>query len=105
MATDFGSACFGATNHGNLSFSEDCLFLNVVTPVDSLSKSLRLPVMVYIHGGAYQSGAPNNIKNHPEMLVASSNESIVLVTLNYRLNVFGFLGSTLLRNRSTDGSM
>jgi len=59
--------------------------------------------MVYIHGGAYESGAANN--NRPEVLVARSNASVVVVTLNYRLNAFGFLGTKALRDRSVDGSV
>jgi para-nitrobenzyl esterase len=64
---------------------EDCLVLNVLTPhIDSEKR----PVMVYIHGGGY--GTMNGmIGTLADRLVAE--QDVVLVTLNHRLNVFGFL--------------
>lgn len=65
---------------------EDCLFLNVYTK--NLKPNSRIPVMVYIHGGAFMSGSGDDITLGPEFLL---QHNIVLVTLNYRLEVFGFL--------------
>jgi para-nitrobenzyl esterase len=65
---------------------EDCLFLNVYSP--GLDNARR-PVMVWIHGGAFSIGSGSN-----EMYATgtiASNHGIVLVTLNYRLGVLGFL--------------
>lgn len=64
---------------------EDCLVLNVLTPaIDNANR----PVMVYIHGGGY--GRMNGvIGTLADRLVAE--QDVVLVTLNHRLNVFGFL--------------
>ena len=54
-------------------------------------------------GGGFQVGASNY--NQPDALVVASNSSAVVVTINYRLHAFGFLGGAALRPRSADGSM
>lgn len=69
------------------SLSEDCLYLNVWTP--GLRDHRRRPVMVYIHGGAYSSGSANNTLYDGVNLCR--NGDVVVVTLNHRLNLFGFL--------------
>ncbi|XP_026749626.1 juvenile hormone esterase-like [Galleria mellonella] len=65
---------------------DNCLFLNVYTK--SLAASDKLPVMVFIHGGAYMSGSGNSQMYGPDFLL---QHNIVLVTINYRLELFGFL--------------
>ena len=67
--------------------SEDCLYLNVWTP--ALRDGRKRPVMVYIHGGAYSSGSANNALYNGVNL--SRRGDVVVVTLNHRLNLFGFL--------------
>ena len=66
----------------NFSYSEDCLYLDVYTPNISLS----LPVMFYIHGGAYETG---NSFIHPSDILAL--QGVVVVVIQYRLGPFGFL--------------
>jgi para-nitrobenzyl esterase len=66
--------------------SEDCLFLNVYTP--GLDDARR-PVMVWIHGGAFCMGSGSMLMYSTGNLAI--NNDIVLVTLNYRLGVLGFL--------------
>lgn len=66
--------------------SEDCLFLNVYTK--SLQPSSKIPVMVYIHGGAFLSGSGNSNTYGPEYFF---QHDVILVTLNYRLEALGFL--------------
>ncbi|CAG5042633.1 unnamed protein product [Parnassius apollo] len=66
--------------------SEDCLFLNVYTK--SLLRDSKMPVMVFFHGGAYMSGSGDTFMYGPEFLI---QHNILLVTLNYRLEVLGFL--------------
>jgi para-nitrobenzyl esterase len=66
--------------------SEDCLFLNVWTP--GLDNARR-PVMVWIHGGGFSMGSGSNLSYRGGSLVSRGN--IVLVTINYRLGVLGFL--------------
>eukprot|EP00928_Gymnodinium_smaydae_P043580 TRINITY_DN29164_c0_g1_i2.p1 TRINITY_DN29164_c0_g1~~TRINITY_DN29164_c0_g1_i2.p1 ORF type:complete len:630 (+),score=53.79 TRINITY_DN29164_c0_g1_i2:59-1948(+) len=104
-ATSFGSECFQVNSYTGASQSEDCLFLNVATPVSAipvLATAKRLPVIAYIHGGAYTSGSANNIAI--DFLVAAANLAVIVVSIEYRLNVFGFLGSSELRERSASGS-
>ncbi|XP_059061377.1 juvenile hormone esterase-like [Achroia grisella] len=66
--------------------NEDCLYLNVYTK--SLAPSDKLPVMVFIHGGALMSGSGNSDAYGPDFLL---QHDVILVTLNYRLEVLGFL--------------
>ncbi len=65
--------------------SEDCLFLNVWTP--SLDAERR-PVMVYIHGGGYSTGSGSS-PLYDGIRLAARND-VVVVTLNHRLNLFGY---------------
>jgi len=66
--------------------SEDCLMLNVWTP--DVSPDAGLPVMVWIHGGGYSQGTGNIPRlNSPTL----AREGVVLVTINYRLALFGFM--------------
>jgi para-nitrobenzyl esterase len=69
------------------SGSEDCLNLNVYAP-ESRKGGAKLPVMVWIHGGGYAGGANSEPRHNGEFLPL---EGVVLVTINYRLGVFGFL--------------
>jgi para-nitrobenzyl esterase len=66
--------------------SEECLFLNVYSP--GLDNSRR-PVMVWVHGGAFSIGSGSSEMYSAQTIAA--NQNIVLVTLNYRLGVLGFL--------------
>ncbi|CAG9787648.1 unnamed protein product [Diatraea saccharalis] len=66
--------------------SEDCLYLNVYTPV--INTSVLLPVMIWIHGGSFCCGNGNDDVYGPEFLI---RHGVILVTLNYRLEVLGFL--------------
>ncbi|MEO0604526.1 MAG: carboxylesterase family protein, partial [Myxococcota bacterium] len=64
--------------------SEDCLFLNVYTPADMTGSK---PVLVWIHGGAYQNGSSHEY----EPIEFVEHHDVIVVTLNYRLGIFGFL--------------
>ncbi|KAL2793652.1 Alpha/Beta hydrolase protein [Aspergillus keveii] len=86
-ATSFGASCpQGRNNAPNIS--EDCLSLNIWTPS---SKRLSRPaaVMLYIHGGSYTMGAgsENNLNG---LNIVRDHEGVIVVTINYRLGVFGF---------------
>jgi para-nitrobenzyl esterase len=65
--------------------SEDCLTLNVWSPANDAQA--RLPVMVWIHGGAFNIGASSETRYDGRFL---ARQGLVVVTLNYRLGVFGF---------------
>ncbi|XP_034256119.1 juvenile hormone esterase-like [Thrips palmi] len=70
--------------------SEDCLYLNVYTPVDKLPADAALPVLVWFHGGGFLMGSGDYMMYGPETLM---DRGVVLVTLNYRVGPFGFLAT------------
>ncbi|MGP0030547.1 MAG: carboxylesterase/lipase family protein [Acidimicrobiales bacterium] len=78
--------------------SEDCLSLNVWTPVvpESPSPGTGRPVMVWIHGGGFTTGSGSVFLYRGGELVR--NGDVVVVTLNYRLGALGFLGHPALRD-------
>lgn len=79
---------------GDPEFSEDCLYLNVWTPTAAASHpEKKLPVAVWIHGGAYQNGWGYEVTMDGETW---AKRDIILVTINYRLGIFGFLCHPLL---------
>ncbi len=67
--------------------SEDCLHLNVYTP--GLRDHRKRPVLVYFHGGAYNNGSVNSALYDGKRLCHRGD--VVVVTVNHRLNAFGFL--------------
>jgi len=77
------------------NMSEDCLFLNVWTAAASASD--RRPVMVWIHPGGYQTGSGSTPGFDGEAL---AKKGVVLVTINYRLGVFGFFSHPELTKES-----
>jgi para-nitrobenzyl esterase len=79
--------------------SEDCLGLNVWTPARSASD--KLPVMVWIHGGGFQIGASSQTVYDGEPL---ASQGVVLVSINYRMGIFGFLGHPALSKESPQGA-
>jgi carboxylesterase type B len=89
-------------DHNKSAYSEDCLYLNVFTPepVSKEQRTLDYPVMVWIHGGGYAYGGAHDSELDGTQLADMSN--VVVVTIQYRLDVFGFLGSESLRG--TDNS-
>lgn len=82
----FGSASAQPGSRENpVHGSEDGLYLNVYTP--SLSQKAHMPVLVWVHGGSMVSGSGNGANGH----AFADRDSIVTVTINYRLGVFGFM--------------
>ncbi|MFY8209287.1 MAG: carboxylesterase/lipase family protein, partial [Caulobacter sp.] len=76
------------------TLSEDCLFLNVWTPAKAsrkagLADGVKRPVMVYIHGGAYNGGS--GASPWYEGTKLANRGDVVVVTVNHRLNAFGYL--------------
>ena len=72
--------------------SEDCLFLNVWTP--ALDGAARRPVLVYFHGGGYDNGSGSDRLYDGTRLCRRGD--VVVVTVNHRLNAFGYLYLGLL---------
>ena len=81
---------------GDPERSEDCLFLNIWTPAAG-KPDRKLPVAMWIHGGAYTQGFGHEIEFDGE---AWAKRDVILVTINYRLGIFGFLAHPLLSAES-----
>src|SRR5262252_8593414 len=71
----------------NGPMSEDCLYLNVWT--DRVDAATRRPVMVWLHGGGFTVGSGGSVRYDGSNL--ARKREVVVVTINHRLNVFGFL--------------
>lgn len=78
--------------------SEDCLYLNVRTPL--LDEEARLPVMVWIHGGDHQDGSSGDIFYDSNALV---HRGVVVVSMNYRLGLMGYFAHPELSQESPRG--
>lgn len=103
-ATTFGGRCAQTGGaFGEASTNEDCLYLNVYVPHRraAAARDLRqkLPVMVWIHGGAFQNGSGENYD--PTKLVTEGR--VVVVTINYRLGALGFFAHPALSAESPAG--
>ena len=98
-AAEAGAQCVQGPIFGDITFprpaSEDCLTLNIWTPAAGAAD--RLPVMVWIHGGGFQAGAGAEPRHDGN---AFARKGVVLVTINYRLGVFGFLAHPELTRES-----
>lgn len=69
--------------------SEDCLYLNIFAPLQMDETKVALPVLVYIHGESYSSSS-----SHPyDGAVLASYADLIVVTLNFRLGILGFLNA------------
>ena len=92
-ATRFGHRCFQQDRYDDMVFrdageSEDCLTLNVWTPA-AKAKS-KLPVMVWIYGGGFTGGGTSEPRQDGEHL---THKGVVVVSMNYRLGIFGFMAT------------
>jgi para-nitrobenzyl esterase len=103
QATEFSNACWqtqypaaAAIYQAKLPpLSEDCLYLNIWTSAKSAKD--RLPVMVWIHGGGFTRGFSGTKSYDGEIL---ARKGAVIVTINYRLGVFGFFAHPDLSTES-----
>ncbi|MDO1529562.1 carboxylesterase family protein [Fulvimonas sp. R45] len=99
-AQRFGPRCMQRGLFGDMVFrsdgmSEDCLYLNVWTPAQA--SGAKLPVLVYFYGGGFVGGDGSEPRYDGAGLAA---KGIVTVTVNYRLDVFGFLALPALADES-----
>ncbi|HTR00199.1 MAG TPA: carboxylesterase family protein, partial [Candidatus Acidoferrum sp.] len=100
-ADAFAKACMQAPNtQGNTApVSEDCLYLNVWTPAKTAGA--KIPVIVWIHGGGYVGGS-TSISMYDG--AGFAGKGVVLVSLAYRLGVYGFMAHPELSRESGHGS-
>ncbi|OIW34821.1 alpha/beta-hydrolase [Coniochaeta ligniaria NRRL 30616] len=112
-ATEFKAVCpqkafhVGSAEGGEGAYSEDCLFVNIWTPVEkSEGEGKKWPVMLWLHGGWFQMGDPSQESGmDPTELIATGGLDAVVVAVGYRLNVFGFLaGQDLLDERGGESA-
>lgn len=92
-ATEPGSPCPLLDGEAQVAGEEDCLYLNVTTPRRA-RPGKRLPVMVWFHGGGFQTGAGSE---YGGARLATEGE-VMVVTVNYRLGPLGFLSSPALED-------
>ncbi len=90
VTREFGSHCIQSTSYPDMIFhdpgpSEDCLTLNVWAPAKA--KRGSLPVMVWIYGGSFSSGGTSENRQDGQFL---AHRNVVIVSMNYRLGIFGF---------------
>ena len=91
-ATAYGPQC-PQSGDSILIMDEDCLFLNINRPT-GIPITTLLPTLVYMHGGGQQSGSGSS--SFANFLAAANNAGtpIMVVSLNYRLSILGFMAST-----------
>jgi para-nitrobenzyl esterase len=99
-ADAFGPRCMQRAVYSDMVFrasgmSEDCLYLNVWTPAKSASE--QLPVLLYLYGGGFVAGDGSEPRYDGE---AMARRGIVALTVNYRLDVFGFFAHPELTKES-----
>ncbi|KAJ7125564.1 Alpha/Beta hydrolase protein [Mycena crocata] len=107
-ATDQPNQCFQSSNGvsptnpletraAQVISTEDCLFLNVYSPSDAEGTPVKnLPVLVWIHGGGYLAGQASAYNG--EDIINQSNRGVVVVIIQYRLGVFGFLPGAAVKS-------
>lgn len=81
---------FYSNSEFDRNMSEDCLYLNIWIPENGGEK---LPVAFWIHGGAFAGGYSSEIEFSGE---AFNSKDVIMVTVGYRLNIFGFLAHPML---------
>jgi para-nitrobenzyl esterase len=89
-ATEFGAHCMQGKVFGDMNFrdaggSEDCLSLNVWVPAKT--SGAKLPVMIWIYGGGFVAGTTSEARQDGTRL---AQQGVIVVSMNYRLGVFGF---------------
>lgn len=112
QADRFGNACMQGAHQkgdfytkeffdeGDAPYSEDCLYLNVWTSAPG-EKDRKLPVAMWVHGGGFSAGWGFEKEMDGE---AWAERNVVLVTINYRLGIFGFLAHPELSAESIHNS-
>ncbi|WP_246465674.1 carboxylesterase/lipase family protein [Novosphingobium jiangmenense] len=101
-ATERGPACmqndYGWNRQDLQNMSEDCLTLDIATPL-SAPAGVKLPVMVWIHGGSNRAGSSGDT-----IAGRLADQGVVLVSVQYRLGIFGFLAHRGLAREQGDAS-
>jgi para-nitrobenzyl esterase len=105
-AVDYGPRCMQGRIYNDMIFhdegpSEDCLYLNIWMPEAAIAgkrpEQVRLPVMVWIYGGGFQAGGSSEPRQDGGNL---SRKGVIVVSMNYRLGIFGFFSHPELTKES-----
>ncbi|KXN87286.1 Lipase 2 [Leucoagaricus sp. SymC.cos] len=95
-ATQFSDACIPASRSTVApGTSEDCLFGNIYIPINTTIND-KLPVMVWFHGGGFQSDSTHDAP--PEMIMHSSARPMIFASFEYRLGPLGWIGGTQIHD-------
>ena len=81
-------------------YSEDCLYLNIWSPSTAKKNNAKLPIMMWIHGGAHQDGS---IVHYDGSTLCQQGRQCVVVCVQYRLGVMGFFTHPELKQESSTG--
>lgn len=81
--------------------AEDCLFLAVYAPANTTQAS-KLPIMFFIQGGGFTSDSNGNFNG--TSLVQASGMNMVVIRINYRVGILGFITGTEIANNPTTSS-
>jgi len=98
VAAKFGPGCWNIATEGLISRplplveDEDCLSVNVWAPSKARMKGKKAAVMLWVHGGGFAWGSSDDLMYYGGNIVRDQQD-VVVVTINYRLNVFGFPGA------------
>src|SRR3954469_20643336 len=92
------AAAQGVAGRPNSNTNEDCLFLNITAPVTSAKRSPK-PVMVWLHGGGFSSGSSSEYDPHRMVSLGD----VIVVTVEFRVNIFGYFGHPGLDSSGTFG--
>ncbi len=100
-AHSYGSHCMQVNQFADMTFhdpgaSEDCLTLNVWSPKD-VAEGAKLPVMVWVYGGGFYAGSTSERRQDGEVF---AHKGVILVSMNYRMNIFGFFAHPALAAES-----
>src|SRR5262249_20453722 len=90
---------FGDMVYRDSGPSEDCLYINVWTPATEDTRNL--PVMFWVYGGGLVAGASSEQRQDGQFL---AKKGVVVVSFNYRLNIFGFFAHPELAKESSKGA-
>ncbi len=80
------------------NMSEDCLYLNIWKPKGNVS---NLPILVYYHGGSLTNGSSAYVDYNGE---AMAKKNVIMITVSYRLGVFGYFAHNELINESSNNT-
>ncbi|XP_043796963.1 juvenile hormone esterase-like [Apis laboriosa] len=90
-ATKNSPSCCQMSKDGSMIGQEDCLYLNIYVPKEISEKEKSgLPVMVHAYGGKFSTGNASSYKLPPDYIM---DQDVILVVMNYRLNILGFFST------------